>query len=133
MKHRRGFTLLEVLVATTIMGVAVVTIMSALSTSVRNATRLTDYDRVALIARARMDTLLADPAMPPGVMIEAPIDPAALGGARGGWRAELTPFEAGPDGRPGIDRVRLEIWWMSGEQRRSFNLEAFRRSIAQRL
>ena len=45
MRSRRGFTLLEVMVATTIMGIAVVTLLSALSTSVRNATRLTDYVR----------------------------------------------------------------------------------------
>jgi general secretion pathway protein I len=132
MRRQRGFTLLEVLVATTVMGIAVVTILSALSTSVRNATRLTDYDRVALVARARMDTLLTDPALPPNTLIEAPIDPASLGGARGGWRAQLTAFEPGPDGKPGLDRVSLEVWWMSGEQRRSFNLEAFRRSVAQK-
>ena len=128
MRRQRGFTLLEVLVATTIMGVAVVTIMSALSTSVRNAARLTDYDRVALVARARMDALLSDPALPPGVLIDAPIDPASLGGARGGWRAAETPFEMDPGGRPGLDRLQLEIWWISGDQRRSFKLEAFRRS-----
>ena len=59
MRFRRGFTLLEVMVATTIMGIAVVTLLSALSTSVRNATRLTDYDRAVLLARAKMDALLA--------------------------------------------------------------------------
>jgi general secretion pathway protein I len=132
MRRQRGFTLLEVLVATTIMGVAVVTIMSALSTSVRNATRLTDYDRVALVARARMDTLLADPVLPPGILIEAPIDPDSLGGARGGWRAVETPFEMGSGARPGLDRVQLEIWWMSGDQRRSFKLEAYRRWVRPR-
>src|SRR5205814_2063081 len=71
MKSRRGFTLLEVLVATTIMGVAVVTLLSALSTSVRNATRLTDYDRAALLARAKMDALLVDPALPRRVGVGA--------------------------------------------------------------
>jgi hypothetical protein len=95
---------------------------------VRNAARLTDYDRVALVARARMDALLSDPALPPGVLIDAPIDPASLGGARGGWRAAETPFEMDPGGRPGLDRLQLEIWWISGDQRRSFKLEAFRRS-----
>ena len=39
--------------------------MSALSTSVRNATRLTDYDRAALLGRAKMDALLVDPTLPP--------------------------------------------------------------------
>ena len=49
---RNGFTLLEVLIATLIMGVAVVGLLSAISTSMRSAARLTDYDRVAILARA---------------------------------------------------------------------------------
>lgn len=133
MMRRRGFTLLEVMVATTVMGIAVVTLMSGLSTSVRNASRLSDYDRVALLARAKMDALLVDPALPLASVMEDSLDPALLGGARGGWRAQVTPFETPPSPVPGalgLDRVQLEIWWMSGDQRRSFSLEAFRRSVA---
>jgi len=130
MRSRRGFTLLEVMVATMIMGVAVVTLMSALSTSVRNATRLTDYDRAALLARTKMEALLTDPKLPQNTVIEQSLSPVLLGGARGGWRARVSPFETfqGGDG-PGLDRVQLEIWWMSGEQRRTIALDAFRRSV----
>jgi hypothetical protein len=106
----------------------VVTLLSALSTSVRNATRLTDYDRAVLLARAKMDALLSDPALPPLTVLEQPLDPSLLGGARGGWRAQVTPFEPAPGGAPGLDRVQLEIWWMSAEKRRSFGLEGFRRA-----
>jgi general secretion pathway protein I len=132
MKSRRGFTLLEVMVATTIMGIAVVTLMAGLSTSVRNAARLTDYDRAALLARARMDSLLVEPKLPQGTVLEEALDPVVLGGARGGWRAQVTPFEIAPGSGPGtpcLDRVQLEIWWMSGNQRRSFSLEGFRRGV----
>ena len=129
MRSRRGFTLLEVMVATTIMGIAVVTMMAALSTSVRNATRLTDYDRAVLLGRAKMDALLSDPALPPFTVMEQPLDPSLLGGAKGGWRAQMNPFEQAPGGGPGLDRVQLEIWWMSGNQRRSFGLEGFRRTV----
>jgi len=128
MRSRRGFTLLEVMVATTIMGIAVVTLLSALSTSVRNATRLTDYDRAVLLGRAKMDALLSDPALPPMTVMEQPLDPSLLGGAQGGWRAQVSPFEQAPDGGRGLDRVQLEIWWMSGDRRRSFGLEGFRRA-----
>jgi general secretion pathway protein I len=133
MSARRAFTLLEVMVATTVMGIAVVTLMSGLSTSVRNASRLTDYDRVALLARAKMDALLVDPTLPLDSLMEDSLDPVLLGGARGGWRAQVTPFETAPSPVPGalgLDRVQLEIWWMSGDRRRSFSLEAFRRSVA---
>ena len=132
MRSQGGFTLLEVLVATTIMGVAVVTLMSGLSGSARNTMRLTDYDRVALVARAKMDALLVDPKLPQQIVIDEPLDPVLLGGAKGGSRTRVTPFEArqgaGP-GTPSLDRVQLEIWWMAGDQRRSFTLEGYRRGI----
>src|SRR5260221_9749378 len=117
MRSRRGFTVLEVMVATTIMGIAVVTLLSALSTSVRNATRLTDYDRAVLLARAKMDALLVDPALPRLTVMEQPLDPGLLGGTRGGWRAQVTPFEIGPGDRLRLHRGQMEIWGVSGGSR----------------
>lgn len=130
MKNRRGFTLLEVLVATTIMGVAVVGLMSSLSTSVRNSTRLTDYDRAVLVARSRMDSLLVEPVLPQLTMLEGPIEGVFPGGAKSGWRARVTPFEAPPGAGPGataLERIELEIWWMDGDRRRTFLLDGYRR------
>lgn len=129
---QRGFTLLEVLVATLIMGIAVAGVLAAISTSMRNAARLTDYDRAAMLARSKMNELLLDPALPLYAVVEGTIDPSLMGGARGGWRARMTPFERPPQVVPGVqvlNRVELELWWMSGEQRRAFNLEAFRTQV----
>ena len=55
-----GFTLLEVLVATLIMGIAISGILSGLSGAARNASRLTDHDRVTLLAQQKMDDLNAN-------------------------------------------------------------------------
>ncbi|HUS05130.1 MAG TPA: prepilin-type N-terminal cleavage/methylation domain-containing protein [Bryobacteraceae bacterium] len=120
--RQRGFTLLEVLVATVIMAVAVTGLLSALSTSLRNASRLTDYDRAALSAKVKMDELLTTRQLPRGAVIEGPWE-------YGGWRARVTAFESLPKAEPGsliLDRVELELWWMSGETRRHLNLEGFR-------
>jgi general secretion pathway protein I len=129
----RGFTLLEVLVATVIMAIAITGLLTSLSTSLRNAAKLTDYDRAAQLARRKMDELLiANPSPPKLVPIEGTWDPALTGGVPTGWRARVTTFDkpdgAGP-GSPVLERVELEIWWMIGDERKTFTLEGFRRGI----
>jgi len=129
---QRGFTLLEVLVATVVMAIAVTGLLSALSTSLRNAARLTEYDRAALLARQKMDELLLSTTLPKLTPIEGLWQPNLTGGQPIGWRARFSPFETvqhpGP-GMPYLERVELEIWWMNGDKRRSFALEGFRRSV----
>ena len=63
-KQQRGFTLLEALVATMIMGIAVAGILDALAASSRNVARLTQADRAVLLARTKMDELLANDGLP---------------------------------------------------------------------
>jgi general secretion pathway protein I len=134
MKSERGFTLLEVLVATAVMGIAVAGVLSGLSASARNAARLTGYDRATLLARSKMDELIADQKVPRKVPIEGVFDPALTGGVPAGWRATVMPFETAPGAGPGmwvLDRIQLEIWWMDGPVRHAFTLEAYRRGLLQ--
>ncbi|MEO8371395.1 MAG: type II secretion system protein [Candidatus Solibacter sp.] len=130
MRGRRGFTLLEMLVATTIMGIAVAGLMSGIASTTRNAARLRDYDRVVQLARLRMNGLLADPRVPVNVQQEGRFDPALTGELECGWRAMVNVVEKSPTPQPGeyvLDRVLLEIWWMSAGKRRTFPLESYRR------
>ena len=131
MTGKRGFTLLEMIVATTIMGIAIAGLMSGISSSTRNAARLRDYDRVVQLARLRMNSLLADPRVPRNVPQEGMFDPALTGGLECGWRAQVTMAEkSSPTPATGeyvLDRIQLEIWWMSGGQRRTFPLDSYRR------
>ena len=48
-RQQRGFTLLEALVATMLMGVAIAGILDALAASSRNVRRLTQADRAVLL------------------------------------------------------------------------------------
>jgi type II secretory pathway pseudopilin PulG len=117
------------MVATTIMGVAVVGLLSGISGSVHNAARLRDYDRVAQLARERMNELLADYNMPRDVEQSNRFDPGIAGGLEAGWRARLTTFEkpSSAAGQLALDRIQLEVWWNSGGNRRTIYLESFRK------
>jgi general secretion pathway protein I len=129
-RSNRGFTLLEMLVATTIMGIAVAGLMSGISSTTRNAARLRDYDRVVQLARLRMNSLLTDPRAPLNLSQEGLFDPAITGGLECGWRAQVSVAEKMPYPAPGdyvLDRVQVEIWWISGGQRRTFPLESYRK------
>ena len=132
----RGFTLLEMIVATTIMAIAVVGLLSGLSGATRNAARLLDYDRAAQLARLRMNELLLDRAMPRNTLLSGPFDPSLTGGVQAGWQARLESFEMPPHPHPGmlaLDRLELQVWWMSGPARRTFTLDAFRPRLLQPL
>jgi general secretion pathway protein I len=130
-RQRRGFTLLEMLVASTIMGVAIAGLLTGLSGSTRNAARLREYDRVVQLARLRMNDILADPNIRNTSLAES-FPPEAAGGVEAGYRATVAKVEEGPlptDGDFVLDRVQLEVWWMSGGGRRSFTLEGYRRRL----
>jgi general secretion pathway protein I len=131
MSGKRGFTLLEMIVATTIMGIAIAGLMSGISSTTRNAARLRDYDRVVQLARLRMNSLLSDPRVPRNAPQEGVFDPALTGGLECGWRAQVTMVEKSSltpaVGEYVLDRIQLEIWWMSGGQRRTFPLDSYRR------
>ena len=123
MRKQRGFTLLEILVATTIMGIAVVGLLSSLSTSMRNAGRVTDADRAAQIARNKMEELMVDPYLPFQGNLQGAFDNTS------GWTAQIGPFEMPPKFGPGapiLQRIALVVWWTNGPNRREFPLESYR-------
>jgi type II secretory pathway pseudopilin PulG len=122
------------IVATAIMGVAVVTLLSTLSTSTRNAVRLQDYDRAVQLGRVRMNELILDRTLPHNSIVSGEFDPAQTGGLQAGWRARLTLFEMPPHPNAGdtaIDRLELEVWWASNARERTFTLDAYRPRILQ--
>ena len=132
MRTTRGFTLLEVLVATVIMTVAIGGALSALSTTMRNASRLTDHDRAAMLARRKMDELLTEKRLPRHLILEGLYDATMTNGHPSGWKALVRPFELPPKPGPGVtilDRLEVQIWWTTAGRTQTYSLEGFRRSV----
>ena len=100
---QRGFTLLEALVATMIMGVAVAGILDALAASSRNVIRLTQADRAVVLARSKMDELLVNDGLPRKTFMEGQFPAALAGTMNAGWRARVTRHRS----RSGGDRSQL--------------------------
>jgi general secretion pathway protein I len=128
----RGFTLLEVLVATIIMAVAVSGLLTALTTAMHNAARLTDRDRAITLARQQMNELLVANTPPHDMPLEGAWDPVLTGGRPCGWSGIITLFEAPAGVAPGdtaLDRVHLEVWCGDGDAKRTFTMEAFRHGL----
>jgi prepilin-type N-terminal cleavage/methylation domain-containing protein len=128
-KSTRGVTLLEMIVAATILAIAVVGLMAGLSGTTRNAARLQDYDRAVQLGRTRMNDLMLDRRLPRNTYVSGAFDPAETGGLEAGWKARLTPFELPPHptaGAIGLDRVELQVWWKNGASVRTFTLDAYR-------
>jgi len=131
---RRGFTLLEMIVATVILAVAVVGLLSAISGALRNAARLTDYDRAVQLARLEMNELLTTSRLPRDTVLSGEFAPDQTGGLDAGWQAQLTNFEKPPHPQAGglaLDRIELQVWWTKGNgaARRTLTLDAYRQRV----
>ena len=116
-ERSRGFTLLEVLVATAIMGIAVAALVSGLSGSLRNLSRLEDREKAVLLARSQLNRLLAEETLKPG--------PARRGRWEGSFRWEAQVRRWNPAGAqnplavPPLAIVSLTVYWVgaTGEKR----------------
>jgi type II secretion system protein I len=130
MKSRAGFTLLEVLVATAIMGIAVTGLIVGLSQSVKNASRLSEYDRAVMMAHTKMNDLLLNSDLPFDGAVEGVFDNSQSGGIASGWRAVSKPFDVPPNAGPGtmiLQQLSLQIWWQPASgTRRTMQLESYR-------
>ena len=120
------------MVATLIMSIAVVGLLGGISGATRNASRVRDYDRIVQLARLRMNDLLLDSSLAGNGTLSGSFNPEVTGGLEAGWQARCTTAAMPPNpapGQPALDRIELQVWWMSGRDRRTFTFEAFRQRI----
>ncbi len=122
----RGFSLLEMIVATAILGIAIIGLMTLTTTVLANAARIREYDRAAMLARTTMNQLLVEEPLPLGRNLTGTYESGL------GWEARVEPFFMPTPPQAGstmLVRIRLSVWWDSDGRRKRLKLESFRRMI----
>ncbi|MBI4465015.1 MAG: prepilin-type N-terminal cleavage/methylation domain-containing protein [Acidobacteria bacterium] len=131
-KNEPGFTLLEVLVATAILGTAVAALFGLLSGALRNADRLQGPEQALLLGEAKLNELLAVGAGSSETPGELPLDQKMEGrwDEQFRWEALATRFRSSPERVPGeiiLTRIELDVFWKTGEEQeeRKLSLESY--------
>lgn len=127
----RGFTLLEVLVATAILGTAVASLFGLLSGSLGNMQRLGSPSRALLLGQSRMNELLATGVETGGgTTMGMPLDRKIEGrwDDQYRWEALATHLNRNADITPGQVipvRVTLDVFWKTslGRQEKKLSFE----------
>lgn len=116
----RGFTLLEVLIATALTGIAVAALIGGMSGTLRNVARLEQHEKAVLIARAQLTRLL----------VEEHLEPGELNGRWDDtyrWTAQIDRWNpAGatdPRVMPPVALVKLTVLWTTANGEKSLALE----------
>jgi len=101
--RRRAFTLVEVLVATVLLGIGVAACMACIGTATRASALGEEYTAVGLMAREKLAEIELQGARPGA-------DQGDFGSDRPGYAWKTA---AQPSGTPGLEQVTLTILWGS--------------------
>ena len=121
-----GFTLIEVVVAMAILGVALTVIIELFSGGLRLARTSAEYTKAINYARIKMEEIAIKQTMEEGTQ-EGEFDHTFR------WQVEtkkvdVLPIEKGIDFKPPTElfQVKVNVLWKSGSRERSTHLETYR-------
>ena len=106
-----------------LLGLAVSGLISMINSSLAGAAMTREYARAAMLAKTRMNELLVMKPLPLGAPMAGKFNETS------GWEAVAQPtlgFGASATGSQ-VVRVDLKVWWQSGNERRSIDIEGYRR------
>lgn len=123
---RKGFTLIEVVVAMAILGVGIAVIIELFSGGLRLVRASGEYTQAVNYGRVKMEEMTVKPTLNEGTE-EGEFD----GTYR--WqvdvkRMDLLPAKIGTDFKPPVElyQVKIHVLWKSGLRERSTELETYR-------
>lgn len=120
----RGFTLMETMVATMVLGIALVAIMELFSGGLRSARLAEDHTRATLMAGEKLEEIL----------LTTPLEETTLEGSfddHFSWTCSIKPEEEGISGitpQPLLQayHIQLKVTWQTGIKNRDFTLNTIR-------
>jgi type II secretory pathway pseudopilin PulG len=125
--HEAGISLLEVLMAISLLGISFATIFSGLSAALRATDHLDRFDRGNELAKEKLSELFLDPSLTAGQM-RSGVSPSGIW-----WQARTQLVDKRP--LPGSEkpaqlvRIILEVSWRTRSGRQSLNLETLKLCI----
>lgn len=129
----RGFTLLEVLVAMTLVGIGLALAFTAMSGSARTEERLAVHTAALQLARAKLDEALAQP----DFQVAADPGEERYAGHDFGYRLRLTPVPLLSEAQRAVlprfagklERLEIEVFWGPKGAQQSYQLATLRAAM----
>ena len=122
-----GISLMEVLMAISLLGISFATIFSGLSAALRTTDRLERFDRGNEFATKKLSELLLDPSVADG-QVRSGVSPSGIL-----WRARTELVDkrplAGSDKPAQLVRITLQVAWRTRSGRQSLSLETLKLCI----
>ena len=126
MKHNRGFTLIEVLVATSVIAITATALFGLLSTSLSNLRKVEDLYRYELAAEDVMNRVLSLPDVPVPAMAQGIVE-----NSQAQWAVSVEPW-APPivqnETQQAIVKIRVVVTWPGRSSDRNIELESLKRT-----
>ncbi len=120
----RGFTLLEVIIALAILGVAFGLAVELLASGVRSAKTAEDYTQAVLLARQKMAEMTGTHAL------EGSADHGDFGGGFQ-WTSEIQPVTQEERLPAQLYQVRIRVSWPGRRAEKSLDLYTLRMAVAE--
>ena|SRR2546422_11342693 len=124
MKHRRGFTLIEVLVAASVLGIAATALFGLLSKSLSNLRKVEDLHRYELAAQDLMNRVLSLQTLPAPATAEGVVDNLSAN-----WSVKITPWApATLEKKPeqAVLDIQVEVIWPGRSSQRNIAVESLK-------
>lgn len=125
-RSKKGFTLLEVIIALAILGIALTVIMELFSGGLRLGRVSHEYTKAMNFASLKLEEMTARKTIEAGEE-EGEFD-KTFRWRTGVEKVDILPYDKGTEFKPPVDlyHIRVNVLWTSGSKERSAGIESYK-------